>query len=235
MITRKIIAKHDEELSLSLGAFERLEIDVKNNAKVALTILKVDKIKETKILANVAKSAQISIIFADFSKTDFNLNGEIVLHGIKSNCTWRLATLASEKAVKKYDISFAHLAPNTSAKMINYGVAKDEAKIYFEGVNHIKNNAEKSDTFQSAKIITLDEPSFGHASPTLKIDCDDVKAYHAASVGQMSDEHLFYLMSRGLSRIEARKLITIGYLKPISNYFAKNERETIIHAIEEAV
>ena len=67
------------------------------------------------------------------------------------------------------------------------------------------------------------------------IDENDVIASHGAVVGQLNSDHMFYLMSRGLSKEEARKIIILGYLNPISVYFSKENQEKISNIIMEAV
>ena len=119
--------------------------------------------------------------------------------------------------------------------MDNYGVSKDESSITFSGVNHIKEKCIKSITRQNAKIIVFDEKAKGNASPILKIDENDVIASHGAVVGQISDEHLFYLMSRGLTKEEARELIIKGYLSPVSSYFSNEVKSRIETAIGEGL
>ena len=71
--------------------------------------------------------------------------------------------------------------------------------------------------------MVFDEKSTGIAKPILKIDENSIEASHAAVVGKINDEHLFYLVSRGLSEAEAKELITLGYLKPILKGFQDEE------------
>ena len=111
------------------------------------------------------------------------------------------------------------MAPKTYAEMDNYGVARHESKLIFSGANEIINGAIKSKTSQKAKIIVFDPLASGKANPYLNIYENDVMASHAAVVGKLSEDHLFYLMSRGLNIEEAKKLITYGYLMPIAQYF----------------
>ena len=85
------------------------------------------------------------------------------------------------------------------------------------------------------KIIVFDEEASGVASPILKIDENDVKASHGAVVGQLNNDHMFYLMSRGLTQDEARMIITLGYLKPVSAQFNEEIQLNIENAIKEAM
>ena len=79
----------------------------------------------------------------------------------------------------------------------------------------------------------FDKDGSGRASPILRIGDNDVLASHSASIGRLNEEHLFYLESRGLSHEEAKRLITLGYLKPIEDYFSdSNIKNRIDMAIE---
>ena len=73
------------------------------------------------------------------------------------------------------------------------------------------------------------------SSPILKIDENEVQASHGAVVGQLNSDHMFYLMSRGLTKEEARMIITLGYLKPISVNFSQDIQDKIEQAIKEAM
>lgn len=235
MAEEEILVPAGKRQERRLAALDRLNISVGEAGELKLTILRTDDLAEAALTAKLAAKARMSVVFADFSKFPYRLTSRVDLIGEGSACDWRLASLAGGDAKKDFDVSFVHAGPNSNALMDNYGVAKDKASIRFLGVNHILKEAHGSNTRQSAKIIVLDHSAFGSASPSLRIDNNDVMASHAVVVGEMSEEHMFYLMSRGLTRAEARRLITIGYLKPISRDFDEADRKIIMQAIEEAL
>ena len=68
---------------------------------------------------------------------------------------------------------------------------------------------------QTEKVLMLSPKARGDANPILLIDEDDVKAGHAASVGQVNPEQVYYLMSRGITKEEAERLIIYGFLAPV--------------------
>ena len=145
----------------------------------------------------------------------------------------QLDTSAKGYDGRVFDISVNHVAPNTFARMDNYGVAKDNGKLVFSGTSSILNGSKGSKTHQNSKIMVFDEDSDGIAKPILKIDENDIEASHAAVVGKINDDHLFYLTSRGLSESVAKELITFGYLKPIVNGFIEESiKEEISSLIE---
>ena len=227
----KVISLDNEELELELEDCSDLKITLDNSASLNLRLVSFSGEKNVKITAEVGSNSVLNVTYADFSKGNVNVLSNVNLVKEGAKCDWHLATLSNRDTVKTFDISFNHLVGKTVASMDNYGVAKDNSKIVFTGVNHIFNGAKGSDTKQNAKIIVFDERAQGVASPALRIDENDVKASHGAVVGQLNNEHMFYLMSRGLSRDEARNIITLGYLDPISRKFSDKLREKIADTI----
>ncbi len=217
MRTIKIASSQHENI-LILNE-EDFNIELFSDAKLTLKFFISNSIKNIKIYAKLFKNAQIDIIFADFSDSSCDVDCLIDLEEDYSKANVHLASLNYLDFFKKFTISFNHHAPNTFSKMDLFGVCKDASKIVFTGTSKIFNGSYKSNAQQNAKIIVFDEKAFGETMPLLKIDDNDVIATHSAVVGRLKDDHLFYLMSRGLSRKDARTLITYGYLSPISKYF----------------
>ena len=180
----------------------------------------------------VKKGASLEAALADFSIGSSKLNVEIALEeGATSE--FHLAALGKGDSVKTYIPNAIHLEPHSESLISSYGIASEKSNISFLGTSSIEKNAKNSATRQEAKVILFDKESKGAASPILKIADNDVKASHGASVGRLNDDHLFYLESRGLSEEDAKRLITLGYLKPIASYFADESlRQRIESEIE---
>ena len=233
------VSSLDKEITLSLLEGERfvflgnidrentIKIDVKDNAILHLSILTKSPIDALNIIINIGKNTHLIAYFADFSIEKNNTNVEVNLNEEGANLEWHLASLSSKKDNKSILVSAYHKAKSTFARVDNYGVAKDDSKLLFAGTSHILNGMSKSKTHQNAKIMVFDSNSDAIAKPILKIDENDIEASHAAAVGKISDEHLFYLTSRGLSLDDAKMLITLGYLKPIFKGFSDKKVEVI--------
>ena len=235
MSCREITLKNNEKRVVEYTDFSDLKIELCEGSNLVLRLANFASNCEIKIYGKVEKNAEISVIFADFSREFVKISSQIDLAGEGANCVWHLATLANKNDNKIFDISFKHLVGKTTSIMDNYGVARDDSKIVFSGVSHITEGAKKSNAKQNAKIIVFDENAQGVASPILKIDENDVQASHGAVVGQLNSNHMFYLMSRGLTREEARTLITLGYLKPVSREFSEEVQSEIENAIKEVM
>ncbi|MCR4880316.1 MAG: SufD family Fe-S cluster assembly protein [Bacilli bacterium] len=220
---------------LNLNNDIKLNFDILDEANVKFSFLQV---KPINILfkGNVHEKALLTCYYADFTQGNVKLVTDINLVGLEAKCLWNLASLASNKDQKEFDVSIYHREKKTVAHINNYGVARDESKLLFSGICHILEGCHESKAHQNSKIMVFDEASDAIAKPILKIDDNDIEASHAAVVGKISDDHMFYLTSKGLSENEARELITYGYLKPILNGFDDEElQEEISKLIEKGI
>lgn len=104
---------------------------------------------------------------------------------------------------------------STRAKMLNHGVVEDFGEGSFASIADIKKGASGAAAREDNRFITLGDAAKANADPTLLIDEADVQASHAATVGQMDEETMYYLRSRGLTAEQAKRLVTIGFLNPL--------------------
>ncbi len=164
-------------------------------------------------------NAAAAVTMADFGSFSGTvvINGE--LHGQASRIDWHLASLSRQFDQKKYSVNFRHTASESYANMTNHGVIEDSGQLTFTGTSHIYKGAHQSATHQTARILVFDPRCLGRADPILSIDDNEVAASHAATVGRISEDHMFYLKSRGIDDASARRLITFGYLKPAIDQF----------------
>ena len=103
----------------------------------------------------------------------------------------------------------------TTGHILKHGVMKEQASSIFNGIGYIKHGGSRSSATQESRVLMLSEQARGDANPILLIDEDDVEAGHAASVGRVDPDQLYYLMSRGISQTEAERLVIHGFLNPV--------------------
>ncbi|GAA0369159.1 Fe-S cluster assembly protein SufD [Bacillus horti] len=103
----------------------------------------------------------------------------------------------------------------TEGEMLSHGVMRESARAIFNGITKIEKGALKSTGEQTERVLMLSEKARGDANPILLIDENVERAGHAASVGKVDPMQLFYLMSRGISKQDAEKLIILGFLSPV--------------------
>lgn len=164
---------------------------------------------------SIAADANVEMGYAELTNANVDANYHYHLTGVNAAMHIRMAILAKDQERKHYHINIEHNAPHTTGIMDNYGVAKDHAHLDIDGLGTITKGQKGSESHQTNKIMVFDKTCFASANPYLFIDEYDVAASHAAAVGKMDEEHLFYLESRGLTKRQAMQLITYGYLEPV--------------------
>ncbi|MGD6776627.1 Fe-S cluster assembly protein SufD [Sutcliffiella horikoshii] len=129
-----------------------------------------------------------------------------------------------------------HFGKNSDGQILKHGVMKDSASSVFNGIGKIEHGASKSNAEQESRVLMLSEKARGDANPILLIDEDDVTAGHAASAGRIDPLQLYYLMSRGISKKEAERLVIHGFLAPVVNQLPiESVKNQLIDVIERKV
>ncbi|MGG1676891.1 Fe-S cluster assembly protein SufD [Neobacillus sp. NRS-1170] len=118
---------------------------------------------------------------------------------------------------QNFTTKVVHFGKHTEGYILKHGVMKDSASSIFNGIGKIEHGASKSNAEQESRVLMLSEKARGDANPILLIDEDDVTAGHAASVGRVDKIQLYYLMSRGIPKKEAERLVIHGFLAPVVN------------------
>lgn len=180
----------------------------------------------------LSENSNIVVAVADFSSGEKVEKFDFDIAKPGATVHFHLATLSAENDKKEFSVSFKHNAMHTYAEMNNYGVCVENSRLVFSGVGHVIKGAKQTKTHQNAKIMVFDPHCYALANPVLKIDENEIEASHAAAVGKVNEEHLFYLTSRGLKEEEAKQLITLGYLKPILPYFDEEVSNKISETME---
>jgi len=103
------------------------------------------------------------------------------------------------------------------------GIVQEDSSCNVSGLIKIENNAEKSDSYLSNKILKFDKAT-AESFPCLEIKTNDVKASHESSITKIDEDQLFYMMSRGISKEEVKNLIIEGFFDPIINNIKIKEK-----------
>lgn len=196
-----------------------LNINYQINENCDINELMVSEIDDLKIKINkhviVEKEASYEVSSGFFNDSDIMLNVNIDLNGQNASAIHNVAVISRNKNEKIFNVTINNNVLNTIGNLSNFGVVKDSGKLLFNGTGNIVKGASQSQAHQESKIITFDPGVEAQANPFLIIDESDVEASHAASVGKMDENQLYYLQSRGINKENASRLITYGYLKPI--------------------
>jgi Fe-S cluster assembly protein SufB len=108
-----------------------------------------------------------------------------------------------------------HCAPNTSSLITSKSISKDGGRAGYRGLCKVMKGAENSKSRVVCDALILDDKSRSDTYPYIEVNAEKVQVEHEASVSKISEEQLFYLMSRGLSKEEAARMIIAGFVEPL--------------------
>lgn len=111
-----------------------------------------------------------------------------------------------------FNTSQDHVAPSARSDLLYKGALDGAARGVFRGVIRVHEGAQHTDAYQTNRNLILSDRAVANSLPNLEIEADDVRCSHGATVGQLDQEALFYLMSRGLRRAQAERLVVLGFL-----------------------
>jgi Fe-S cluster assembly protein SufD len=111
-----------------------------------------------------------------------------------------------------FNTSQDHIEPNTGSDLLYKGALDGASRSVFRGIIRVLPGAQRTDAYQTNRNLLLSPGARADSLPNLEIEADDVKCSHGATVGQLDAEAKFYLMSRGLSRVQAERLVVLGFL-----------------------
>lgn len=195
------------------GAFETVFADIRLDAGARLNLVRLndagaDAHRLTRINLHLARDACANVVTVDLggrlSRHDLNVDlaepgAAIHLHGLYAP--------AGEGHVDNHT-RIEHRAPHCTSREQYRGIARDKARGVFNGMIRVHKDAQKTDSEQRIANLILSPGAEINAKPELEIYADDVKCAHGATFGQLDDEALFYLRSRGLPESTARALLT---------------------------
>ena len=159
-----------------------------------------------------------------YNSTNINLGGALARHDIEVKFTaeggeaWvdGLYMLGGSQHSDTHSV-IDHMVPHCTSHQSYKGVMNDKSRSVFNGKVFVRENAFGTDAQQSNKNLLLSNDARVDTKPQLEIFNDDVKCTHGATVGQLEEEELFYLLTRGLPETLAKNLLTYGFAEEIIN------------------
>ncbi len=153
---------------------------------------------------------------------------DVVLAGENASVEVVGLVLAKNQDEKSIEANIVHAAPNTKSNVNIRSVLRDRSTFAFRGNVKIEKGAKGADAYLRSDALLFDEAKMGDDTPALEILEPDVKAGHAATIGKVDEEMIFYLMSRGLTRDQSEKMIIEGFIEPIRGVIARNGSDKAI-------
>lgn len=131
--------------------------------------------------------------------------------------------IADKPGEYRLSVTSDHYSGDSYGRVIIRGIVSNGAKVIVNGLVKIRPNAQEVDDFLEIRLLVLDEKSSAIAEPELEIEANSVKASHAATIGQIDKEQIFYLQSRGVSRLSAEQIIIRGFLNQVIEKIEDNK------------
>lgn len=166
--------------------------------------------------AIVEKNGTIEWISGSFGSKISMLYPMSILKGEGAKAEFTGVSFAGKGQHLDTGAKVVHAAPNTSSTINSKSISKNGGKAIYRGVVKVNENAYNSKSMVSCESLMLDNKSKSDTIPVIDLMNDDVEIGHEAKIGKISDEAIFYLMTRGLSEEEAKAMIVRGFVEPIS-------------------
>ena len=156
------------------------------------------------------------------------------LFGRGSHADMKVVALSRGRQIQGIDSRVTNYGCNSIGNILQHGVILEKGTLTFNGIGHIIKGAKGADAQQESRVLMLSDQARSDANPILLIDENDVTAGHAASIGQVDPEDMYYLMSRGLDKATAERLVVRGFLgSVIVEIPVKEVRAEMIENIDE--
>lgn len=180
--------------------------------------------------AVVKKDANVNIILGAFGSAFHRVKSKTMLIGEGAASETLCAFKGAGKQHVDFTVNSHHMVPHTRNNVLAKGTVADKATSVFRGLIRIEKEAQQTDSYLADHTLLLSDTALANSIPSLQIESNDVKASHGATVGQIDEEQLFYLMARGLSREQAEQLIVGGFFEHLINKMADKQFQEIFRA-----
>lgn len=194
------------------------QIDIKENSHLNYSAIQNNDehiINLNHVFVNQADSstynAQLFIKNGGLIRNEFDvqLNGE--------NCDTNISGLVlldSKDHIENYT-SIIHNKPHCKSNQVFKYILKDSAEGVFNGLVKVQPHAQKTDSMQTNKNILLSKKALMNSNPQLEIYADDVKCTHGSATGELDEDTIFYLRTRGINLTDAKAILIEGFAKEI--------------------
>ena len=243
IINNKIFISLGEESNLCIVDFFRCENDVKyfNNTIHNYTIKKNSSLKKFSINDALNNSYNYnSVKVKSYSNSSFenfllSLGPNLIKNEIHcsllenhSSCLINGVMLLKGNQHHELKTNVNHKYENCKSSQLIKSVLLDKSNGTYQGKIYVDKRAQKTNGYQLSKALVLSENSEFNSKPELEIYADDVKCSHGSTTGNIDENSIFYLMSRGLKRDQANKMIVEGFLNEVIETINNTDIKTFI-------
>ncbi|HNW58345.1 MAG TPA: Fe-S cluster assembly protein SufD [bacterium] len=177
---------------------------------------------------------------SQYGRFAFDFGGRLVRHdltvelaGQEAEATLHGLYMPEGRQHIDHHTTLRHLQPHTYSRQLYKGILQDKAHAVFNGRIFVAREAQRTDAIQHNKNLLLSDEALADSQPQLEIFADDVRCTHGGAIGQMDQEGLFYLQSRGIGAALARQIMVHAFAGEISaairSEFLRTQIEQLVH------
>ncbi|MBI4090923.1 MAG: SufD family Fe-S cluster assembly protein [Candidatus Komeilibacteria bacterium] len=211
------------------------KISKKNTAVRKPTLLLDWQKRLAKIDITVAGETNLTyILLAGFGNTQ---SREITIRLMKQSSVAIVGIFTgNKKQTYRCDLSVLHTGAGSRSRVVLKGIFTDAADAMLNGTIHILPKGQQADARLEERVLLLSNEARARTIPNLEIEANDVKASHAATVSRISDDELFYLETRGLSKQRAEKMLLSSFLhSPLTALPEGTLRDTLERVLDKKI
>ena len=165
--------------------------------------------------ARLERSARLHSIAVNHGGSIVRNDLRTLLCGEGISCTLNGLVLGKDRQLVDNHLWMEHQAPHCYSHQLYKGVLADRARTVFNGRIFVHREAQKTDAVQTNRNLLLSDDAIANSNPQLEIFADDVKCTHGSTIGQLEEEALFYLRSRGVDQKTARGLLVYAFASEV--------------------
>lgn len=182
--------------------------------------------------SKLAGDAQLDWVFGSVGSRLTKQFSELSLDGRGSQGRWSGFYFADGRQHLDHDTQQNHFAPDTTSDLLFKGALVDRSRSVWQGMIYVAPGAQRTDGYQANRNLLLSKKARADSIPGLEIQADDVRCTHGATISQLDEEPLFYLMTRGIPRPEAERLVVEGFFEPV---FARLSLDSVRERFKEMI
>ena len=210
------------------------EVIVYENAQLKWTLLQKRNIKTGQISSfNIALKKNATTIYNTFEFGGGFIRRDIHAHLQSTGGDFGINSLFVPRAKQHMDIfsMVHHESASCSSRQLVKGVMGGSSRGVFRGIAHVNNEANKTDARQTNHNLLLSPKARMNSIPQLEIYANDVKCSHGSTTGQIDEDAVFYLRSRGINRMEAMELMVKGFANEVVDKVENSKLKTNIQKV----
>ncbi|MEO0542655.1 MAG: Fe-S cluster assembly protein SufD [Pseudomonadota bacterium] len=188
-----------------------------------------DASRLTKLVFDIAEGATVNLFIANFGGQLIRQEVHARCAGENSHLNFRAINMVGDDTHCDITLMLDHKVPNTTSEETVRSVVTGNGQAVFQGQIRVAQIAQKTDAQMAANTLLLSDEAGVSVKPELEIFADDVICAHGATVAEIDENHLFYLMARGISEKTARGLLVEAF---VDELVEELENEQLVEALE---